>query len=616
MDARFHEAGDRSGNTYLAAFLIVLGVLQSSKIVAPEVVLTSDIGTPFVASPVIVTPAILLSEFAGVDLWRFFCTNVTTSCVFNDVQAVTYALAYVGTGTLLYVRPSGTAVRAVRAFLAANLLLFVLVELLPSVPLSPTRIVIYAGLMGLGLSLTGVGDRSWLPRRTSSDASPASSERSAPPSTAGGGGSAAADGERSAAADGERSAAADPQGRAPTGSDASPSTPNAEAPNAGTPNAEAPNAGTPDDEDPGSHRRRLRDDVASLRADLDRAGTLADEGDLEDARQRLVALESRLASAEERAAERGFGGLHEEIESLERRRADRLQHVTARLESSSVPDEIPRAPDVSVDYGALTDEEPIGGGGNADVSKATLPTPTGNVTLAIKRPRMAGTLHTDAVARILDEAETWDRLDDHDHIVGVVDYGDQPLPWIAMEYMDGGHLGARSGEMPLPQALWTAIAVTKGVRHAHRRGVAHLDLKPENVLFRTVDGAWDVPKVADWGLSKHLLDHSESVDGLSVHYAAPEQFEDGGAATDDLTDVYQLGAVFYELFTGQPPFDGQPFSVIEQIKTARPTPPSEVADVPPALDDVLLTALAKEKADRYEDIILLRNALQDVSEEL
>jgi serine/threonine protein kinase len=140
--------------------------------------------------------------------------------------------------------------------------------------------------------------------------------------------------------------------------------------------------------------------------------------------------------------------------------------------------------------------------------------------------------------------------------------------------------------------------------------VAHLDLKPANILFRTAADAWDVPKVTDWGLSKHLLDHSNSIEGFSPQYAAPEQFDDEYGSTDDITDIYQLGAVFYELFTGTPPFDGKPFKVIGKVKTQSPTPPSDIAAVPAELDDILLTALAKSKTDRYDDIVYLRDELQ------
>jgi len=180
-----------------------------------------------------------------------------------------------------------------------------------------------------------------------------------------------------------------------------------------------------------------------------------------------------------------------------------------------------------------------------------------------------------------------------------------------MEYMDGGDLSEHAGNLEFEQALWTALAITKGVRHAHSKGVAHLDLKPENVLLRSVDNAWDVPKVADWGLSKQLLEHSKSVDGMSPHYAAPEQFDtETYGPTDNVTDVYQLGAVFYELFTGRPPFEGQTFEVINKIQTKSPTPPSQIVDVPTEIDDILLTALATEKSDRYDDVLYIRDELQ------
>jgi serine/threonine protein kinase len=266
----------------------------------------------------------------------------------------------------------------------------------------------------------------------------------------------------------------------------------------------------------------------------------------------------------------------------------------------------------SPSHDRFRDRELVGQGGNADVYRALVDTPQGDRPVAVKEPRVKGTLHSDQIERLMTESETWDKLDDHDHVVTVLDWGTAPLPWIAMEYMDGGHLGERAGGMEFDQALWTAIAVTEAVRHAHRRGVAHLDLKPENVLFREVEDGWDVPKVGDWGLSKQLLDHSKSVEGLSPQYSAPEQFDDELGATDDVTDVYQLGAVLYELFTGRPPFEGESATVMRAVLDEEPAPPSDVADVPPELDDVLLPALAKEKRDRYESVLYVRDGLQDL----
>ena len=180
-----------------------------------------------------------------------------------------------------------------------------------------------------------------------------------------------------------------------------------------------------------------------------------------------------------------------------------------------------------------------------------------------------------------------------------------------MEYVDGGSLSQRAGEIPFEQTLWTAFSVTKGIRHAHKMGVAHLDLKPQNILFRSIDDAWDVPKVADWGPSKQLLNHSQSVEGMPPHHAAPEQFDtDAFGQTDTVTDVYQLGAVLYELFTGRPPFDGDTFEVINKIQSSDPVPPNEVADLATGIDEILLTALTTEKGDRYEDVLSIRDALQ------
>jgi tetratricopeptide (TPR) repeat protein len=365
-----------------------------------------------------------------------------------------------------------------------------------------------------------------------------------------------------------------------------------------------------------TYNQQFKNEIKEIQSKFDQAENLIENGELKKAQNRLRSFESHLLTVKESAEQRGFDEIYDKATGLENRRKEYLTEITRQLCANTVPKEIPHAPNLSVDYDSLINEEQIGSGGNSIVNKMTLSTSDGNMKLAVKEPRISGTLHTEQVNRILQEAETWNKLDDHDHIVGVIDYDREPIPWIAMEYMDGGHLGEQTGEIETAQALWTAIAVTKGVRHAHRRGIAHLDLKPQNILFRTIEDMWDVPKVADWGLSKHLLDHSKSIDGYTPAYSAPEQLDEGYGKADDITDVYQLGAVFYELFTGIPPFDAETTGkVIRQILDEDPTPPSEIADVPDELDTVLLTALSKNKKDRYEDILLLRNALQSVFEE-
>lgn len=103
------------------------------------------------------------------------------------------------------------------------------------------------------------------------------------------------------------------------------------------------------------------------------------------------------------------------------------------------------------------------------------------------------------------------------------------------------------------------------------------------------------------GLSKHLLDHSKSIEGLSPQYAALEQFDGDYGPLDDITDVYQPNAVFYELFTGQPPFEGRPTQVMRATMDDNPRPPSELADVLPELDDILLIAPTTQKTDLLRD---------------
>lgn len=270
--------------------------------------------------------------------------------------------------------------------------------------------------------------------------------------------------------------------------------------------------------------------------------------------------------------------------------------------------------DVNLTYGDLDKGDHIGSGGNADVYQATVTVDGAEQPVAVKEPRMTGTLHTEVVERFVAEAETWSKLDDHDHIVTVLDYGSEPLPWIALEYMDVGDLANERPTLTFEEKVDIATRVTDAVWHAHQRGIAHLDLKPENILFRSVDGT-NVPKIADWGLAKMLLNHSKSVEGLSPSYSAPEQFDSDTYGTpDNQTDIYQLGVILYELFAGRHPFQGPPSKVMHSILHEQPEPPSaHEPDLPEKLDDLLLTALSKEKNGRYEAAIYLRDAFQTMT---
>lgn len=279
-------------------------------------------------------------------------------------------------------------------------------------------------------------------------------------------------------------------------------------------------------------------------------------------------------------------------------------------EHEKIPEQVPPGPDDGVDFDALEAETTIGTGGTADVVKMT-ETGAGTV-VAVKQPRLEGTLNEQVAEEFVAEAETWEKLDDNDGIVGVVDWEEKPLPRIALEYMDGGALTDRIGETSPQEGLWIGGRVADAVWDAHRRGVAHLDLKPDNVLFRTTaTNRWDVPKVSDWGLARLLLHHSQSISGLSPQYSAPEQFDpDTYGRPEGTTDIYQLGVIVYELLTGEPLFAGQATTVMNKHLTESPPLPTGVNEaLPAAVDDVLGTALAKEADDRYESMLDFRRDL-------
>lgn len=273
---------------------------------------------------------------------------------------------------------------------------------------------------------------------------------------------------------------------------------------------------------------------------------------------------------------------------------------------------------INADFSDFDIVRTIGSGGNAVVHEARYGG-SGPETVALKQPQMAGgeTLDLNAIDDFTAEAERWSKLDGHDNIVGVLDWGSEPMPWIALEYMDEGSLSDRLGSISTAEALWVGSQVAQAVRHAHRRGVAHLDLKPDNILFAEMQGdTWDVPKVADWGLAKMLLEHSQSVEQLSFHYAAPEQFDsDTFGRAEDLTDIYALGAVVYALLVGEPPFPGSTAQVVQGVTTEQPDDPSDhVRGLPRGTDAVLQKALAKEKDDRYESVLDLRRDLDTLLE--
>jgi serine/threonine-protein kinase len=282
------------------------------------------------------------------------------------------------------------------------------------------------------------------------------------------------------------------------------------------------------------------------------------------------------------------------------------------VDHDRIPEPVPPLPLPNFEYDDLEKGERIGTGGDANVYRATIDHNGYTCPVAVKQPRFEGTIQNRVVKKFETEAETWSRLNDHDNIVSVYEWGVEPLPWLGLEFMDGRTLNTRIGSLNIAEALWLSGRIAEGIRHGHRHGVAHLDIKPTNVLLRdTPEGKWKYPKVSDWGLAKLLLEHSNSIDGISPTYAAPEQFDtDEYGNPDDITDIYQLGSLVYALITGEPPFSGSSTAVMQGVLQEEPDPPSIINPaVPGVVDEVVMKALAKEKDDRYEGILPFRKEL-------
>lgn len=237
----------------------------------------------------------------------------------------------------------------------------------------------------------------------------------------------------------------------------------------------------------------------------------------------------------------------------------------------------------------------VGSGGFADVYKARRK--EDGLIVAMKIPKVKPN-ETTPVDDFLKEAEIWSKLE-HPYIVNVVEYGTKPVPWIAMEYMDNGSLRQMIGKLSLRDAMSTAIKLCDALCYTHNHyGIIHRDIKPENILYDKNNN----PKLADWGLVKVMLSLTKKEVGMTLQYASPEQTNsDKYGKTDRQTDIYQLGAVLYEMVTGQNPIKGEnPAEIVWNITQGEIRKPSEVKPgLPETLDDIILKSLAKRKEDRY-----------------
>ncbi|WIX80679.1 Stk1 family PASTA domain-containing Ser/Thr kinase [Amycolatopsis carbonis] len=206
----------------------------------------------------------------------------------------------------------------------------------------------------------------------------------------------------------------------------------------------------------------------------------------------------------------------------------------------------------------------------------------------------------------------------HPAIVAVYDTGEANtdfgnLPYIVMEYVEGRTLRdivKTEGPMSQKRAMEVMADVCAALDFSHRHGIVHRDVKPANVMI-TKNGA---VKVMDFGIARAMHDGQSAMTQTAAvigtaQYLSPEQAR--GEAVDARSDVYAAGCVLYELITGEPPFTGDsPVAVAYQHVREDPNPPSSVNPaVTPELDAVVLKALAKGPANRYQSAAEMRSDL-------
>jgi eukaryotic-like serine/threonine-protein kinase len=262
--------------------------------------------------------------------------------------------------------------------------------------------------------------------------------------------------------------------------------------------------------------------------------------------------------------------------------------------------------------GRYTVERPIGRGGMATVFLAHDLKHERRVALKVLDPALAAVIGVD---RFLAEIRVTARLQ-HPNLLALFDSGQADgLPFYVMPYVEGRSLRERidrEKQLPIDECVRIAVAIASALDYAHRHNIIHRDLKPENILLH--DGQ---PLVADFGIAlavSHAAGNRITQTGISLgtpQYMSPEQAT-GDRELDHRTDIYSLGAVLYEMLTGEPPYSGPTAqSVIAKrltdeprlVQLLRPTVPEHVANA-------TMRALSRLPADRFQKAHELADALQ------
>ncbi len=232
----------------------------------------------------------------------------------------------------------------------------------------------------------------------------------------------------------------------------------------------------------------------------------------------------------------------------------------------------------------------------------------------VKLPDQDDVEAQEELARFKREAQAAGRLS-HPNIVGVFDYGETPeLAYIVMEFVDGTTLKQildKGERFAVPEIMRIMDNLMTGLQFSHGHGVVHRDIKPANIMLAKSGEV----KIADFGIAR-IESSSMTQAGTMLgtpSYMSPEQFM--GQTVDARTDLYSSGVMLYQLLTGEKPFDGGLTAIMHKVLHTEPPAPSALSvSVTPALNAVVMKAMAKRPEDRFASAADFAQALREVTD--